>query len=347
MRAIVYAGPGTVEVRDVPEPVLQAPTDALVQVTMAGICGTDLHAIAGDFPGMAPGTAIGHEFVGDVIEVGAQVQSFHVGDHVMASDFTACGRCRWCGRGDHWECADRAFFGTGTAFGPALSGAQSELVRVPLADTTLCLVPDGCSNEAAILIGDNLATGWAAIERGRVEPGQVVAVIGGGAVGQLAALSAQAVGAAAVVVVEPNAARRDFAQLHGSLAAAPGDAEALLRRLTHGDGADAVIEAVGSPGPLHSAFALVRKRGTIVSIGAHAGKSWPLPLAQSFAGELSLTFAIGNSIRLRQRLLSLIRTGMLQPAAVIDARLPLQDAADAYRRLKAQQIMKAIVVLGR
>ena len=347
MRAIVYAGPGTVEFREVTEPVLQAPTDALVRVTMAGICGTDLHAVAGDFPGMAPGTVIGHEFVGDVVEVGAQVQGLRVGDHVMASDFTACGRCRWCGRGDHWECADRAFFGTGTAFGPALSGAQAELVRVPLADTTLCRVPEGCSDEAAILIGDNLATGWAAVERGRVEPGQVVAVIGGGAVGQLAALGAQAAGAAAVVVVEPNAARRDFAQRHGSLAAAPDNAEALLRRLTEGEGADAVIEAVGSPGPLRSAFGLARKRGTIVSVGAHADESWALPLAQSFAEELTLTFAIGDSIRLRQRLLPLVRTGMLQPEAVIDARLPLHDAADAYRGLKTQQIMKAIVVPGR
>lgn len=346
MQAIVYAGPGTVALREVPEPILQAPTDALVRVTMAGICGTDLHAIADDFPGMVPGAILGHEFVGDVIEVGTQVQCIRPGDHVMASDFTACGHCRWCGRGDHWECADRAFFGTGTSFGPALSGAQAELVRVPLADTTLCRVPEGCSDEAAILIGDNLATGWAAVERGRVEPGQVAAVVGGGAIGQLAALSAQAAGAAAVVVVEPNPTRRDFARRHGSLAVAPEDAEALVRRLTDGDGADAVIEAVGSPGPLRSAFALVRKRGTIVSVGAHAGESWPLPLAHSFAGELTLTFAIGDSIRLRQRLLPLVRMGMLQPTAVIDARLPLQDAADAYRRLKAQQIMKAIVIPG-
>jgi len=347
MQAIVYTGPGAVECREVPDPVLHAPTDALVRVTMAGICGTDLHAIGGDFPGMVPGSVLGHEFVGNVIELGAQVQRIRVGDHVMASDFTACGHCRWCGRGDHWECADRAFFGTGTAFGPALSGAQAELVRVPLADTTLCRVPEWCPDEAAILIGDNLATGWAAVERGRIEPGQVVAVIGGGPVGQLAALSAQAAGAAAVVVIEPHPQRRDFAARHGSLAVAPEDAEALLRRLTDGDGADALIEAAGSAGAWRGAFGLLRKRGTIVSVGAHADESCPFPLAQSFSRELTLTFAIGDSIRLRQRLLPLVRTGMLQPAPVIDARLPLRDAVDGYRRLKAQQIMKAILIPGR
>lgn len=345
MKAVVYAAPGVVEVRDVAEPKLQEPTDALVRVKLAGICGTDLHVIAGGFPGISPGTVIGHEFVGEVVEVGAAVQTLRVGDHVMASDFVACGHCRCCGRGDHWECPDRAFFGTGSSFGPALTGAQAQFVRVPLADTTLCRVPEGCSDEAAILIGDNLATGWAAIERGRMEPGQIVAVLGGGTIGQLASLCAQTAGAAAVVVVEPNAARRNFAERQGALGAPPESALELLRRLTDGDGADVVIEAVGHAKALESAFALVRKRGTIVSVGAHAAESLAMPLARSFADELTLTFAVGDSIRLRQRLFPLIRTGLLAPQVVIDAREPLQRAADVYRTLKAQEIMKAVLTL--
>jgi alcohol dehydrogenase len=344
MRAIVYAGPNKVELRDVQEPVLQAPTDAIVRVTMAGICGTDLHVIAGDFAGFKAGSIMGHEFVGDVIEIGAAVQYIKRGDHVMASDFVACGHCRSCTRGDHWECADRAFFGTGTSFGPALSGGQADLVRVPLADTTLCRVPAGCSDEAAILIGDNLATGWAAVERAGVEPGDFVAVIGGGAVGQLAGICAQAVGAAAVIVVEPNERRRQFAQRHGSLAAAPEEAGALLRQITDGQGADVVIEAVGASAPLRSAFQLVRKRGNIVSVGAHVDQAWPLDLARSFTDELTLTFAIGDSIRLRQRLLPLVRCGILEPAAVIDARIPFTAVPETYHNLKAQRIMKAIIL---
>jgi threonine dehydrogenase-like Zn-dependent dehydrogenase len=113
MRAIVFDGPGLIALREVPAPTLLNPEDALVRVTLAGICGTDLHVIAGDLLGLERGAIVGQEFVGDIVAIGAGVSRLKVGDHVMASDFTACGHCRWCTRGDHWECSDRAFFGTG------------------------------------------------------------------------------------------------------------------------------------------------------------------------------------------------------------------------------------------
>lgn len=343
MRAIVYEGPGTVAVRDVPPPRLEQPGDALVRVELAGICGTDLHVIAGDFAGIQRGAVIGHEFVGEIIAIGNAVTRFKVADRVMASDFTACGRCRCCDRGDHWECPERAFFGTGTSFGPPLAGAQAELVRVPHADTTLWPIPKGCSDEAAILLGDNLATGWAAVERSALLPGEIVAVIGGGTVGQLASLSAQAAGAGAVIVVEPSEMRRAFAQAKGSLAASPQGALALAHRLTDNEGVDVVIEAVGGLAALTAAFDLVRKRGRIVSVGAHTAETWPFPLAKSFANELTLGFAIGDSIRLRPRLLSLITTGVLDPTVVIDRRIGFAAAPIAYADLKAQRILKAVI----
>ncbi|MBR0939253.1 alcohol dehydrogenase catalytic domain-containing protein [Bradyrhizobium jicamae] len=343
MRAIVYQGPGTIAVQEVSLPQLEQPADALVRVELAGICGTDLHVIAGDFAGIRPGAIIGHEFVGEVIAVGGAVTRFRVGDRVMSSDFTACGHCHWCNRGDHWECHERAFFGTGTSFGPALQGAQAEIVRVPHADTTLALRPNGCSDEAAILLGDNLATGWAAIERGALLPGEIVAVIGGGSVGQLVSLSAQAAGAGAVVVIEPSESRKAFARAHGSLAASPGEARALIDRLTEGEGVDLVIEAVGAATTLSTAFDLVRKRGRIISVGAHASESWSFPLAKSFANELTLGFAIGDSIRLRPRLLSLITTGALDPTVIVDRRVGFAGAAQAYADLKLQKVMKAVI----
>jgi alcohol dehydrogenase len=343
MRAIVFDGAERVALREVAAPEILHPTDALVRVALAGICGTDLHVLAGHFPGVEPGAVIGHEFVGDVIAVGAGVTQIKVGDHVVASDFTACGHCRWCARGDHWECLDRAFFGTGAAFGAAISGAQAEIVCAPHADTTLARIPQGVSDEAAILVADNLATGWAAIERARMEPGENVVVIGGGAVGQLASLAAQAAGAGAVVVVEPSEARRAFARAQGALAAAPGEAAELIGRLTDGDGADLVIEAVGAAAALTSAFALVRKRGRIVSAGAHAAAEWPLPLARCFAEELTLSFAIGDAIRLRPRLFGLIRSGVLDPTVVVELRVGIEGAADAYVKLKSQQILKAVI----
>jgi 2-desacetyl-2-hydroxyethyl bacteriochlorophyllide A dehydrogenase len=343
MRAVVYAGPKAVRLEQVPEPRIRAPDDALVRVRLSGICGTDLHVIGGDLPGVEPNAVIGHEFVGDVIEVGPAVQRIKLHDHVMASDFTACGHCRWCDRGDHWECAERGFFGTGTSFGPVLAGAQAEIVRVPHADTTLFPIPPGCSERAAILVGDNLATGWAAIERGGVEPGETVVVIGGGAVGQLASLCAQTAGGGAVIVVEPNAQRRHFAESHGALSTGPDGARELVRKLTGGDGADVVVDAVGGVGPLSAAFDLVRRRGRIVSVGTHANRSFDLPVARSFADELTLTFAVGDSIRVRRRLLALIASGALDPTVVVSATLPITDAPAAYAELAQQRHLKVFL----
>jgi 2-desacetyl-2-hydroxyethyl bacteriochlorophyllide A dehydrogenase len=346
MRAVIYTGPGQVTLADVPAPTVIDPTDAVVKVTLAGICGTDLHVVRGDFPGIERGAVVGHEFVGEVIEVGREVRRVRRGQIVMASDFAACGHCSRCDRGDHWHCSERAFFGTGTSFGPALAGAQAEFVRVPFADTTLGPLPAGCSPEAALLMGDNLATGWVAIERGRVQAGDCVAVVGGGAVGQLAALSAQVAGAGIVVIIEPNATRRAFAQAQGCLAAHPDEAAAFVRQVAGEDGADVVVEAVGGNGPVDLALQLAGPVGRIVSVGAHASEQWSFPIARAFRGELTVGFAIGDGIRLRRRLSKLVTGGALDPTVVIDARGRLEDVPDLYRRLSAQQCLKAVVSIS-
>ena len=341
MRAVVFEGEGRVAIRDVPEPRIEAPTDALVRVTTAGICGTDLHAIAGHFHGMRAGDVVGHEFVGDIIATGAAVTRLRVGDHVMSSDFCSCGKCPDCGHGDNWQCPDRRFFGTGEAFGARLSGAQAEIVRVPFADTTLAVVPKGCSDAAAILIGDNLATGWAAVERGGVAPGDIVAVQGGGAVGQLASLSAQAAGA--VVLIEPSDSRRALARKNGAIAVHPDQTIETIHTLSGGQGADVVIEAVGVAPVFTAAFGLVRKRGRIISVGAHAHAEWPIPLGDCFTRELTIGFAIGDSIRLRERLLRMILCGTLDPTVVIDRRVRMEDVPGAYDALKRQDNIKTLI----
>jgi threonine dehydrogenase-like Zn-dependent dehydrogenase len=343
MRAVVYRAPGEVALAEVPRPVMVDATDAIVRVTHAGICGTDLHVVRGDFPGMVPGAVVGHEFVGEVVETGSAVQRIRRGEAVMSSDFTACGRCRWCDRAEHWQCGQRAFFGTGTAFGPMLAGAQAEYVRVPHADRTLGVLPAGCSPEAGLLMGDNLATGWVAVERAALEAGECVVVIGGGAVGQLAALSAQTAGAGIVIVVEPHEGRRAFARAHGSLASHPDEALAMVRRLTGGDGADVVVEAVGGNGPLDLAMAMARARGRVVSVGAHASETWGFAVGRAFREELSLSFAIGDGMRLRRKLTGLVSGGAIDPTVVIDARGRLEDAPVLYRLLATQQRLKAVI----
>jgi threonine dehydrogenase-like Zn-dependent dehydrogenase len=220
MQAVVYAGDGRVEIGTVPDARIEAPTDAVVRVRRAAVCGTDLHLVS-HADGLPDGFVLGHEFAGEIAEVGSAVRAHRLGDLVAGADFTACGHCWWCRRGDHWECAERQFFGTGSAFGPPLAGAQAELVRVPFADTVLTAVPSRVPLDAAVFLGDTLATGYAAVRRAGLAPGDTVGVLGGGPVGQLVSLAAQACGAGVVVLAEPVAERRDLALAEGALATTP------------------------------------------------------------------------------------------------------------------------------
>lgn len=344
MKAVVYAGPGRMAVEDVADAHLEEPGDAVVRVTVSAICGTDLHAYSGHLEGITPGTVIGHEFVGEVMEIGPAVARFRPGDRVLGASFTACGRCWWCRRGDHWHCEARSMFGYGSVFGKPLAGAQAEYVRVPLADAVLSRVPEGCSAEAALFVTDTLATGYVAAERGGVAPGDVVAVVGGGAVGQMASLACQAVGAAAVVVADLLAVRRDVAAANGALAAEPSGIRAVLDELTDGRGADVVVEAVGGPGPLAAAMGLARNRGTVVTVGAHFDPAFPLRSDAAFARELTLTFGIGDSMRVRDRLLPLVTSGVLDPTVVVTSRVGLADAPSAYDRFGRHEELKVLIL---
>lgn len=343
MRAVVFDGPERVSVTTVADPTILADTDAIVAVRIAAVCGTDLHMTSGHMPGMTTGQILGHEFVGEVVAAGPAVRRAVVGTEVLSSDYTACGVCWWCDRREHWHCAQRQFFGTGTSFGPAIAGGQAEFIRVPFADVTLAEHPTEVSDAAALLVGDNLATGWIAIERGGVRAGDVVAVIGGGPIGQLAALCAQTVGAATVVVADPVPERRDLAKAQGGLGAAPEELRAILDELTAGRGADVVIEAVGAPVGLELALRAVRNRGTVVSVGAHTQTSWALPLAASFAAEVTLTFAIGDPMRARRTLLPLLAAGVLDPGFVVSDTVPLTDAPAAYARMRNRSATKILL----
>ncbi|TCK21431.1 alcohol dehydrogenase catalytic domain-containing protein [Pseudonocardia endophytica] len=344
MRAVEHAGDGAVRVVSVADPEIIDPTDALVRVRRAAVCGTDLHLLA--HPEDVPrGTVLGHEFVGEIVQVGSAVSGHAGGDLVVGADFTACGSCWWCRRGDHWECADRQFFGTGTSFGPALQGAQAELVRVPFADTVLRAVPDGVSLDAAVFLGDTLATGYAAVQRAELRPGDTVVVIGGGPVGQLTSLAAQACSAGVVVLVEPVTARRELAATEGAVVAGPDDARRVVDDLTDGRGADAVVDAIGGPRGLETAFSLIRRRGSVVSVGVHTDASWPLPVDRAFADELTVRFAIGDLMRDAEQLTALVRSGAIDPTVVASETVALDQAPDAYRRMSERHTLKSLLTL--
>jgi threonine dehydrogenase-like Zn-dependent dehydrogenase len=345
VRAVVYEAPGQVSLAEVAEPHLETDTDAIVRVSFAGICGTDLHSSSGHMPGVESGTVLGHEFTGTVVECGHSVLGLNVGDHVMSSDFSACGRCWWCRQREHWHCAERQFFGTGTAFGPALAGAQAEYVRVPHADVTLAHLPAGVTDDAALLLGDNLATGWTAAQRSLVRPGAVVAVVGGGPVGQMASLAAQVHGAAVVVVSDPVQHRRDIAVAQGAVASDPDQTRTLLQALTDGRGADVVIEAAGGNRGLDAALSLVRNAGVVVSVSVHVQDAWTFPLAQSFNSERNLGFVIGNAIRLRDVLTSVVSAGVLDPTFVVSRHDGLENAPKRYHDMREMKELKVVLDL--
>jgi alcohol dehydrogenase len=344
VKAVVFAGDGRVRVQTVPDPAVTDAEDAVVRVRRAAVCGTDLHAVAHP-DGLPVGTVLGHEFAGEIVAVGPAVQGHRPGDMVFGADYAACGRCWWCRRGDHWECERRRFFGTGTAFGPDLPGAQAELVRVPFADTTLRAVPAGMSADAAVYLGDTLATGYAAIGRARITPGDTVAILGGGPVGQLTSLAAQAVGAGIVVLVEPVSGRRELASAQGAVTAEPETARTVLERVTDGRGADVVVDAVGGPRALDTAFTLVRRRGTVISVGVHRDLGWSLPVARAFADELTLRFVVGNAMRDGDALVALVRSGAVDPTVLTSDVVGLDDVPDAYRRMAQRRTLKALVAV--
>lgn len=274
MQAVVLVAPGEVRIEERPEPRLEEPTDVLVRVTCAGLCGSDLHIVSGRDRGCRLGTIMGHELVGVVEAAGSEV-SLAPGDRVVAPFTVSCGQCFFCRRGLTGRCERSSGFGFVSEDGRGLQGAQAELVRVPLAASTLVRLPerrpDGTTFDAreALFLGDILATAHGCAEAGEIRPGDVVAVVGCGPVGLLCVLAAQLLGAGTVVAVDGVGYRRQKARAFGALAAADGaEAAALVAERTAGRGADAVLEAVGAPPALDLALTLARP-GAVVSIAGY------------------------------------------------------------------------------
>ncbi|HEX7443060.1 MAG TPA: alcohol dehydrogenase catalytic domain-containing protein, partial [Acidimicrobiales bacterium] len=261
MRHVVIDGAGQVRVEEAPEPSPPGPGGAVVSVDATAICGSDLHFYDGDLDlGMA--IPVGHEFLGTVLEVGPDVQRFQVGDRVLTASVAGCGACDGCATGDPVRCVDGPqVFGSGM-----LPGGQATAVAVPAADFQMLRIPEGMDDEAALLLTDNLSTGWAGAQRAECAPGGTVVVLGLGAVGLCAVRSALALGAGRVLAVDPVEGRRARAVDSGAEAVDGPTVEAVLEA-TGGRGADAVIDAVAKDVTLDAALAAVRPGGTVSVIG--------------------------------------------------------------------------------
>jgi threonine dehydrogenase-like Zn-dependent dehydrogenase len=255
MKAVVWHAVGDIRLEDVPEPKVQAPTDAIVKITTSAMCGTDLHLIRGTMPGMREGTIIGHEGVGEVVETGSAVRNFSTGDRVVIPSTISCGYCSYCRAGYQAQCdnanpggklAGTAFFGGPEAAG-GFDGLQAEYARIPYANTSLVPIPPGVSDAQAIMVSDIFPTAWFGGKLAQIRTGDAVVVFGAGPVGQLAILSAYLQGAGRVIAVDHNADRLAMAQAqHAEIVNFDTEEPvAAIHDLTGGIGADRVIDAVG------------------------------------------------------------------------------------------------------
>ena len=341
MKAVVLHAPGELSVDEVADPVIQEPTDAIVAVRATAICGADLYPFHGLTPGFEPGTILGHEFAGEVVEVGGAVESVRTGDRVVNTSMISDGTCPSCRAGRVTQCDGRSLFGYSGVY-PRLDGGQAELVRVPQADRSLRLLPYAVDNEAAVFLADILPTGYAAVMRADVTAGDTVVVVGCGPVGLMALLCAQPL-AGRLIAVDGIAGRRELATRLGAESVSPEDASAAVAEATGGLGADVVIEAAGTPGALDTSLRLARGRGVVSVVGAHFEPDYPLDNALMFERELTLRFSIGDPTADGPLLLEKIAGGELDPTSTITHRLPLAEAAEAYRLFDTREATKVVL----
>jgi alcohol dehydrogenase len=341
VRAVVLHAPGEIGVDDVPDPDLREPGDAIVAVHATAICGADLFPFHGLTPGFEPGTILGHEFAGEVVDVGAGVTSLRPGMRVVNTSMISDGTCPSCRAGRVTQCEGRSLFGYSGVY-PRLDGGQAELVRVPHADRALRPLPDEVSDEAAVFLADNLPTAYAAIERGGAREGDVVAIVGCGPVGLMAVLCARS-RAGRVIAIDGVPARRELAGRLGAETVAPADAAERVAEVTGGLGADVVIEAAGSAAGLDASLRLARGRGVVSVVGAHFEPDYPLDNALMFERELTLRFSIGDPTADGPGLLDRLRGRELDPTPVITHRMRLDDAAEAYRLFDAREATKVVL----
>ena len=336
MRGLTLDGPKTIAFReDLPDPEEWDPRDAIVAVRLAGLCGSDLHPWHGREP-IRWGTIPGHEFVGTVVHAGSAVESFREGDRVFGPFSTSCGACPACRRGLSSRCAEGALFGWCPEDGdPAdprwLQGTQAELLRVSLADSTLLAQPEELSDAEAVLLGDNFTTGWHCAEQAGFAEGDRVAVVGCGAVGLSAVAAARALGAGEVLAIDPVESRRLRAESLGARSAGPEEARSALG----GEGAAAVLEAVGGPEAQRLAVSLCAPGATISSVGVQVGE--PFAFSPVEAYDLNLSYRAGRcpARSVLERLLPRIAAGeVVVPADLLidPAPVPLEQGAEAYRR---------------
>ena len=368
MKAVTYLGPKHLEITDKPDPRIEHPGDAIVRVTRAAICGSDLHLYHGLVPDTRLGHTFGHEFTGVVEEVGRGVTTLRRGQRVVVPFNISCGRCFFCERGLTANCERTNPNSTlvGGVYGYShltggYDGGQAEYVRVPFAEAGPFPIPEDMDDESVLFLSDILPTGYQAAEMGEIKDGETVAVFGAGPVGLFTAKSAWLMGAGRVIVIDSVDYRlelaRRFANVETIDYTQTEDVVQYLRDITGGRGPDVCIDAVGleasgslmhrvmgavmlqagAANVLQWAIAAVRKGGNVSIIGVY-GPPWNLvPIGVAMNKGLTLRMAQCSVRRYMPHLLEHVRAGRIDPTAIISHRLPLTDAPKAYHMFANKQ----------
>lgn len=346
MKASVYHGPGDVRVEDVPDAGLRTPTDALVRVTHAGICGTDLWVFRGEMELYGPPPCrIGHEFIGVVAEVGTEVRTLRPGQRVIAPYTFSDGTCGHCREGFPTLCLAGGFFGGHQ------DGGQGEAVRVPLADGTLVAMPDGVDLSddrlAAALstLTDVMGTGHHGALACGVGPGRTVAVVGDGAVGLCAVLAARRLGADRVILLGHHPERRAIAERFGATDVVEERAEAAVERVREltGGGCRHVIECVGTAEAYAAAVGSARAGGIVGHLGAPVA---PIGMRDVHIRNVRLTGGRAPVRNYIPELMDDVLAGRLDPSPVVDLVVPLTEVAAGYTAMDERRAIKALVMTG-
>jgi len=345
MKGFVFHGPGQACWQDVPDPEIKEPTDAIIKVGTVTICGTDLHILKGDVPEVRPGTVLGHEAVGEIVEVGSDVRTVRLGDEVLLSCITACGRCRFCRGGSYGQCRG----GGGWILGHLVDGTQAEYVRVPYADLSVHPLPECVRSEVAVLFADMFPTSYeVGVLNGHVRPGDTVVIAGAGPIGLAAISAARLFSPERVIAVDMAPARLEAAHRAGADAVAdaheaPGQ---LVADLTGGLGADVVIEAVGVPESFELCTRMVRPGGHIAYVGVH-GMRATVHLEDLWSNNVTITSGLVDTYS-TPTLLRMAAAGRLRTGQLVTHTFPLNSMEEAYDIFaKAAETGALKVVLGR
>ncbi|MFC7842685.1 zinc-dependent alcohol dehydrogenase family protein [Streptomyces sp. NPDC057382] len=327
MKGYVFHGPGKSAWEDVPDPGIKDPTDAIVRVDTVTICGTDLHILKGDVPEVPPGTVLGHEAVGEIVETGSDVRTVRPGDRVLVSCITACGRCRFCKDGAYGQCRG----GGGWILGHLIDGTQAEYVRVPHADLSVHPLPGALESKDAVLFADIFPTAYeVGVLNGAVRPGDTVAVVGAGPIGLAAIITARLYSPERIIAVDLADARLEAARRFGADAVAPvrDEPEQLVADLTGGIGADVVIEAVGVPESFEMCTRMVRPGGRVANVGVH-GKPAALHLEDLWIKNVTITTGLVDTSS-TPTLLRMAASGRMPTTDLVTHSFALDQMEEAY-----------------